>query len=172
MRAHIEPEEASADMWEALSNAQTRPTRTAASVRRGDPEAERGTALPWHIIVEDRAGALVTASEWCHQDTVWTDGSRLDSNSVGAACVWKTPTGWTGQRYHLGTNKRRLTQRSRVCSLQSPQYHRPAPGERPPLHGLLGLHGGHRQDQGICPRACTALCGRGLRGLYPDPQPG
>ena len=25
--------------------------------------------------------------------------------TVGAAYVWSTPGGWTGRRYHLGTNK-------------------------------------------------------------------
>ena len=24
---------------------------------------------------------------------------------MGAACVWQTPVGWTGRRFHLGTNK-------------------------------------------------------------------
>ena len=33
--------------------------------------------------------------------TVWTDGSRLDSREVGAACVWRSAEGWTGRRYHL-----------------------------------------------------------------------
>ena len=28
-----------------------------------------------------------------------------DSGDVGAACVWKTPMGWTGLRFHLGVNK-------------------------------------------------------------------
>lgn len=26
-------------------------------------------------------------------------------SGVGAACTWRTPSGWTGQRYHLGINK-------------------------------------------------------------------
>ena len=46
-----------------------------------------------------------TASEWRRQDTAWTDGSRIDSGEVGAACVWQSPNGWTGRRFHLGTNK-------------------------------------------------------------------
>ena len=24
---------------------------------------------------------------------------------VGAACAWRTPSGWTGRRFHLGSNK-------------------------------------------------------------------
>ena len=38
-------------------------------------------------------------------DTIWTDGSHLDCGRVGAACVWRTPGGWTGRRFHLGKNK-------------------------------------------------------------------
>ena len=34
-----------------------------------------------------------------------TDGSRQGSGAVGAACVWRTQQGWTGRRYHLGSNK-------------------------------------------------------------------
>ena len=30
---------------------------------------------------------------------------RDDSREVGAACVWRSAEGWTGRRYHLGTNK-------------------------------------------------------------------
>ena len=39
--------------------------------------------------------------------TLWTDDSRLDSREVGAACVWQSPApgGWSGCRFHLGTNK-------------------------------------------------------------------
>ena len=33
------------------------------------------------------------------------DGSRLDSGAIGAACTWQTEEGWTGRRFHLGTNK-------------------------------------------------------------------
>ena len=55
--------------------------------------------------MEERATALHTASESRRQDTVWTDGSQLDDGRVGAACVWRTQEGWTGRRYHLGTNK-------------------------------------------------------------------
>ena len=36
---------------------------------------------------------------------MWTDSSRLDSGDVGAIYVWKTPSGWTGHRFYLGTNK-------------------------------------------------------------------
>ena len=46
-----------------------------------------------------------TAQNWRRTGTVWTDGSRLDSGAVGAACAWQTEEGWTGRRFHLGTNK-------------------------------------------------------------------
>ena len=48
---------------------------------------------------------METARNWRMQGTIWTDGSRLDSGKVGAACVWKTREGWTGKRFHLGDNK-------------------------------------------------------------------
>ena len=57
------------------------------------------------IIVEERAGALTTANELRRRDTVWTEGSRLNSSKVRAACVWQSPGGWTGRRSHLGSNK-------------------------------------------------------------------
>ena len=55
--------------------------------------------------MDKRAEALQSAQEWSRKDTLWTDGPRLDSGEVGAACVWRTLSGSTGQRYHLGTNK-------------------------------------------------------------------
>ena len=56
-------------------------------------------------IIDEREPALRAASEWNHPDTNWTDGSRQDNGTVGAACVWKSQEGWTGRRFHLGTNK-------------------------------------------------------------------
>ena len=53
----------------------------------------------------ERAEALQTAHGWRRRGALWTDGSRRDSGGVGAACVWRTPEGWTARRYHLGTNK-------------------------------------------------------------------
>ena len=55
--------------------------------------------------MESREGALQIAGAWTRGDTFWTDGSRQDNGRVGAACVWRTPRGWTGRRFHLGTNK-------------------------------------------------------------------
>ena len=61
--------------------------------------------FPGRIIVDERAAALHTASEWNCQDTVWTGGSRQEDGRVGAPCVWRTQEGWTRRRFHLGTNK-------------------------------------------------------------------
>ena len=73
-------------------------------------EWSRRLAFPGEIAIDSRAEALEIASRpdrrtWTREDTIWTDGSRLDSGKVGAACVWETPSGWTGHRFHLGTNK-------------------------------------------------------------------
>ena len=48
---------------------------------------------------------METARNWRVRDTIWTDGSRLDSGGVGAACVWLRHGSWTGKRFYLGTNK-------------------------------------------------------------------
>lgn len=61
--------------------------------------------FPGHIVVDERAEALQTAREWRRRDTIWTDGSRLNSRGVGAACVWQYAGGWAWRRYHLGTNR-------------------------------------------------------------------
>ena len=86
--------------------------QAAAALRRGETvESQQwGTVrrFPGRIIVESRAGVQNTASGWGqHGDTIWTDGSRLDSRDLGAACVWRPPmdNGWTGRRFHLGSNK-------------------------------------------------------------------
>ena len=54
--------------------------------------------------MEGREGALQTAGSWSRRDTFGLT-TRLDSGKVGAACVWRTPSEWTGRRYHLGNNK-------------------------------------------------------------------
>ena len=43
--------------------------------------------FPSRIVVDSRAGALQTASEWRQRDTVWIDGSRIESGKAGAAYV-------------------------------------------------------------------------------------
>src|SRR6266705_808452 len=66
-----------------------------------------GRPFPGGICIEEPGPAAETASLWKARDTVWTDGSRLDSGDVGAACVWKggSEEGWRGRRSHLGNNK-------------------------------------------------------------------
>lgn len=76
--------------------------RGGAAERQEWSEARR---FPGRIIVEERGPALEAAKRWSHPGTIWTDGSRQDSGEVGAACVWRAQDGWTGQRFHLGTNK-------------------------------------------------------------------
>ena len=61
--------------------------------------------FPGKIVMEERESALTTAKEWRRPDTVWTDGLRQESGALGAACIWRTQQGWTGRRYHLGSNK-------------------------------------------------------------------
>lgn len=46
------------------------------------------------------------ASNWRTQGTIWTDGSFFDNGRVGAACAWQISEGWTGRRFHLGSNKK------------------------------------------------------------------
>ena len=48
---------------------------------------------------------MENARNWRASGTTWTDGSRLDSGEVGAACAWRTLEGWAGKRFYLGSNK-------------------------------------------------------------------
>ena len=58
------------------------------------------------VIVEKKEDALKTASEWSdHQRTVWTDGSRLENGTVGAALAFKEKDGWATRGTYLGKNK-------------------------------------------------------------------
>ena len=82
--------------------------------------------FPGRTTAEEMKEALQTAREWRSRDAVWIDGSRLDSGKVGAACVWQTPSGWTGRRYHVGTNKEVFD----VETYQAPRA-LAVPGERP-----------------------------------------
>ena len=57
------------------------------------------------IAIEKKEEAINTAQGHRLANTVWTDGSRIESKRVGAAFVWRSPVGWLGHRYHLGSNK-------------------------------------------------------------------
>ena len=52
---------------------------------------------------------------------IWTDGSRLGSGRVGAACAWKTRESWAGRCLHLGDNKEvfELTRRPSLFTKRS-----------------------------------------------------
>ena len=57
-------------------------------------------------MVDEKDMALDTARNWnAPEDTIWTDGSRLEGGSVGAACVWREGETWSGHRFFLGNNK-------------------------------------------------------------------
>ena len=64
-----------------------------------------GKAFPGQIVIDSRVQALEIAKSWTADNTLRTDGSRLECGRVGAACAWTTPQGWTGQHFHLGSNK-------------------------------------------------------------------
>ena len=60
--------------------------RAVAALRSGKSVETQGWGasrrFPGRIVVEERAGVLATAHEWRRRDTVWTDGSRLNSGEV------------------------------------------------------------------------------------------
>ena len=55
--------------------------------------------------IEKKKEAVNTTRGHRLANTVWTDGSRLESKRVEAAFVWRSPVGWPGHRPHLGSNK-------------------------------------------------------------------
>ena len=83
--------------------------RAAAGLHRRETvePQEWGTrkAFPGQIVIDSQQQALDIARSWTADNTLWTDGSRLQCGKVGAACAWTTPQGWTGQHFHLGSNK-------------------------------------------------------------------
>ena len=71
-------------------------------------EWNQGRTFPGACAIEGESEALYTAQNWDESghDTIWTDGSRLDSGRIGAACSWQTvQENWTGRRFYLGDNK-------------------------------------------------------------------
>ena len=118
-RLHVRPQARDGGGPEEIQGregtALARRLRAAAALRLGTAvEAQEWgnhRLFPGQVIVENREGALQTASSWSGRDTIWTNRSRLDSGKVGAACVWRTrvpadgPSKWTGHRYYLGNNK-------------------------------------------------------------------
>ena len=60
------------------------------------------------VYVEKKEDALRTAREWSEEDqrnTVWTDGSRLENEAVGAAVAFKEKGDWKREGTYLGRNK-------------------------------------------------------------------
>ena len=65
--------------------------RATASLRPGDmvgaQEWGARRVFPGQILVGNREKAIQVAGAWRQGDTIWTDGSRLDSGKVGAAFI-------------------------------------------------------------------------------------
>ena len=59
--------------------------------------------IPWRG--QESRGLTGGAGAKAQGHPVWADGSRLDNGGAGAACDWKTQSGWTGQRYHLAPTR-------------------------------------------------------------------
>ena len=104
---------------------------------------EEGKTFPGSVTIDDKGPAKETAQNWRRSGTIWTDGSRLDSGAIGAACAWQMEEGWTGRRFHLGTNKEVFD--AEIYAIYQAQHLR---GERPvrkEVHGSLGLPAGHQE---------------------------
>ena len=71
-------------------------------------EWSQGRTFPGACFIGGESEALYTAQNWIEagHDTIWTDGSKLNSGRAGAACAWQTvQERWTGRRFYLGDNK-------------------------------------------------------------------
>lgn len=78
----------------------------AALGRRGTVETQvRGTdpLFPGRIVIDYRAGALQTASEWRQRHTVWIEGSRIECGEVGASCLAVNQCSNRAKFYHIRT---------------------------------------------------------------------
>ena len=65
-----------------------------------------GRAFPGAIVIDEKDMVLYVARNWgAPEDTIWTDGSRLEGGAVGVACVWRERETWSGHRFFLGNNK-------------------------------------------------------------------
>ena len=89
--------------------ATTRRHKAAEGMRTGEtvkPQMwSEGRAFPASYSIGDEGPAMERARNWRARGTAWTDGFRLDSGGVRAACAWKAREGWEGRRFHLGNNK-------------------------------------------------------------------
>ena len=60
------------------------------------------------VHVEKKEEALRVAREWSDSDqenTIWTDGSRLENGAVGAAVAFREGGSWKRRGTYLGRNK-------------------------------------------------------------------
>ena len=89
---------------------------TARSRRSGLRRGETAEIQRWEefrdlgaeVHVEEKEDALRAAREWSEEDqknTVWTDGSRLESGAVGAAVAFREGCSWKREGTYLGKNK-------------------------------------------------------------------
>jgi ribonuclease HI len=128
-KGHAGPEE----ILERRGTQLTEQLRSVTSLARGNTAEEMtwgdSRKLQGKLVVEEKEAATKTAKTWGEKEnTIWTDGSRLDDKKVGCAMVWWEPAnenpdpwvgrntgrtyyplpsneGWTGKRFHLGSNK-------------------------------------------------------------------
>ena len=94
---------------ERRSSALTTRIRATAALRRHEAVEPQqrglGRRFTGQVMIEAKEEAIVTTNRHRLAETIWTDGSWLDDKRVGAVCVWRRPVGWTGHRFHLGSNK-------------------------------------------------------------------
>ena len=60
------------------------------------------------VIIDRKEEALRTAKEWTERNqinTLWTDGSRLENERVGAAITFRREGRWVNHGWYLGKNK-------------------------------------------------------------------
>ena len=131
-------------------------------------EWDTGHQFSDRIIVDSRAGALQTASEWRRRDTVRTDGSRIETGGGSGMCL--AATQWLDRTPLSHRDKQGGIRRGDVPRLPGAPGLGPAPGEWPSLHGLRRLHCRHRpgEYQRTGPR--PALHHRGDGGLWLGPR--
>ena len=111
-----------------------------------------GKAFPGGVTIQEREQALAVASgQWDNRNTIWTDGSRLDSGDVGAACAWFNNGEWVGRGFCLGSNKE-VFDAETFAIYQAPSGYRAStegtgPGEEVPGQPLLPAPRGACSDR-------------------------
>ena len=100
----------SEEILDRESAAVTRRLKAAAGTRPREtvePQVWREDKVsPSHYSIGGGGSALERARNWRTGGTIWTDGSRLDSDGVGTVCgAWRAREGWAGRPFHPGNNK-------------------------------------------------------------------